>query len=929
MTGSSSVISSSNFTDLFYPLIVSAVLSLIANMCFPRTGRDAYFEGVFKALEITSQLIDEAVETFDSEFRLCITHQELARKLTGSVDVPPALSQSVKFMDLRKQLGLSLTTIRNALAATSHELTYCRVPVNKMGDLSVFLGDLDIWITCGFGMEKPLYSFELSSSRYQRESDFEYTVKETPLPRSQGTPQLRNNTNQDTICSDEQHVPHDQQHNVEEHITQPESEANLLRYLEPTSTLGSLVSNLQDALATILTVAKVCYGLNPVVTRHNVIGLSRSLTENQGGSQSREIIRQCRDKLQESIDACRHELHDLIDQRQSVSSVSHNNQYPVQASSQLDSGTSFEMGVKLQKPSLFRDDMYVFSLYALSMIEISYRTVKMLDNIAVTVEYFEQHQKRQFYFSTLDLKRWFTSSSDLDLFQKATDFSAMNDSRSSDQEVSEIAHSAPEDHHEKKIGRDREFLDDVLHDATYRAYAMSTARASRYTHAHEDLAERTSWSCRVLLLSIPAFLEPGATSWWNSNHAQWMVISYIWCLEGSTGDTIKTSICRVVGTFIGVVAGIVCSEISRDNQYGLGALIVLFEIPASILRLHSPYSSIGAVMGVTTPVVALGSYFVETSRSSGHVGIIRGYMICIGIGAALIMNIAVWPYHARTQLCSRFSVLASDLQTMYMKLTRHMLYFGFHSTPKFQRQFSKMERKVRSTIGECNGLMLVMDNEVSLLLKPTLVMNQILLRLHTIFVLLAGLRLCREHGLQSLRQKAIWDVADLRQELASAVMLDLWIIEQSMLTRSRMPQFLPSARQSLDTLTAALAYNHGEVFYDRDQDQVQVLKQPRLLYDAPRLCYDFSADRQEMPKQRRHNVQSSIALMQPSRGMPQKPWSISGEEHGKIVPTKDGTLYLLAEHALLAQLVSSLEALLHLTRNLLGELRIINPDSIV
>lgn len=967
LTGSSSVINSENFTQLFYPLIVTAGLSFAANILFPRTGRDAYFQAACRGLKTTMKVVDVAVENFDSELRQWLVRSHLALESHGKRSLPPPPIQSSEFIQLRKSIDECIGLMRLAVAATTHEIAWCRVPVSNMADVLGYLVDFKTWISCGFGLEVPLLPFELSTRRYkyldeeEDETAFRDTAAYEPHQDVDDTPE---NTQQD-----EENV----QPSAPFTASVPTNDVPEIMGQE--KPMKELYSVLQDALAAVLVVTEVSYGQNPTTTRPGTLELAEELQKPTKRSRACQILSERKDALQKAIQNSRVKLHKMVQSRQCLVDKYRNSFLQDETAQEAKSEDKAHTDPNLHSPSLFCPDMCALSFYSLSLIEVSYRTMRLLESASDTVEFYEKHPKDKIHFPVLNFSNWFFSSSGIGLFQNVSENTMVNSVHSSSNDDGQDAPSSPDKPFEKKAQEKSEddlpeLFDDVRRTNMYQAYAMNTVRASNTTSSFEHKLRRPflfndirnlvhrfsrkpnvlrariqiSAFCRrwkesrhvrfgiklasgVVVLCIPAFVLPGSDSWWSNNHGQWMVISFIWCLESYTGDSIRMSLCRILGTLSGVIMGIISFEISRGNKYGLGVLVVLCETVASSIRMRSSLPPLGAVMGVTVPVVALVTFFNEHYDTAWLVGVTRGYMICIGIVTALMINTFMWPYHARIKLGQKLSWLASDLQTMYMNMTRHMFYAGFYVSPESHARFADFEQKLRANISKCYLLINVMNNEISLVPKPTVIMTQMLVRLESIFDLLVGLRLCREHGLQSLRQKVIWDVANLRQELASTVMLNLWIIGQSMLTRSRMPQFLPSTRRTLEELTAALAYNLGEVFYDRSHKEVIVPRDSRHIFDAPNLQYrshDYF-----MKTQSHSRPHDSVVTLHLAGRTPAVPSSAWGEVPPNNTPSADGVLYLLSEHVLLSQIVSCLEALLHLNRYLLGELQIVSADPIV
>lgn len=67
------------------------------------------------------------------------------------------------------------------------------------------------------------------------------------------------------------------------------------------------------------------------------------------------------------------------------------------------------------------------------------------------------------------------------------------------------------------------------------------------------------------MLSLPAFLPLGnpGRSWYDSSHGAWMVVSFMYVIEVTTGATMRMGFYRTIGTFIGASVGYVVSTASK------------------------------------------------------------------------------------------------------------------------------------------------------------------------------------------------------------------------------------------------------------------------------------------------------------------------------------------------------------------------------
>lgn len=87
------------------------------------------------------------------------------------------------------------------------------------------------------------------------------------------------------------------------------------------------------------------------------------------------------------------------------------------------------------------------------------------------------------------------------------------------------------------------------------SHALHQLKHSR--HVHFALKQTVG----ISLLSLPAFLELGnaGRSWYDEWRGAWMVISFMYVIEVTTGATLRIAFYRMLGTFIGAVVGYIVS----------------------------------------------------------------------------------------------------------------------------------------------------------------------------------------------------------------------------------------------------------------------------------------------------------------------------------------------------------------------------------
>ena len=274
--------------------------------------------------------------------------------------------------------------------------------------------------------------------------------------------------------------------------------------------------------------------------------------------------------------------------------------------------------------------------------------------------------------------------------------------------------------------------------------------------------------------------------------------------------------------------------------------------------------------------------------------VVRGYMILLGVAAALLVNLIFWPYHARIQLMHKLSKTCTLLQNMYLSLARQRFYAGFKTSPELKSGLRNFEKSVRLQLAQCDTLLNIMTSEFSLVPKPVLIVRRIYEHLEMIFVLFVTLRSFREQEFLGDRQDALFGDLPLRQEFISSVILDLWLAGQVMVTRSKLPQSLPSTRRALEDLVTATALEYHELLCHDAKDNAK----HKSFYDGPMIEPFAQAE-----------------LLDSTDDV-----NDLGQAPAK---TMGGLMYLLTEHSVLSQLVFSLESLLQLMRLIMGELHLV------
>lgn len=303
----------------------------------------------------------------------------------------------------------------------------------------------------------------------------------------------------------------------------------------------------------------------------------------------------------------------------------------------------------------------------------------------------------------------------------------------------------------------------------------------------------------VSLLALPAFLAPGSRArwWYSESRGAWAVVSYMYVLDVHTGAILRTGFFRLIGTFIGAVAGYVCIEIAHRNPYGLVALATGCSLPISwgIVTGHLP--QMFTVIGITLPPLLFLDY-LDLNNGQGEFTLawLRFVDIAIGIGAAVLVGTMVWPDHARVRYFVAFFGTMNRVVEYYLIMSRENLRSSLLYQAK-GKDYDLLESSVRRDVQICRNLVEVQRREISLLPRPIKLYSEAIDRVERLLEAFSEIRVLR---FSVPREATVLDVLPLRRELVSAILVNLWAIAQAFRSRSALPQFLPSPRGSLDSL---------------------------------------------------------------------------------------------------------------------------------
>ncbi|KAG1756228.1 uncharacterized protein EDB91DRAFT_1091325 [Suillus paluster] len=356
---------------------------------------------------------------------------------------------------------------------------------------------------------------------------------------------------------------------------------------------------------------------------------------------------------------------------------------------------------------------------------------------------------------------------------------------------------------------------------------LRASKIIRNTQHSSHLRHAMKNAIGVAMLSFPAFLPSNSAGfqWFSRIHGQWMIISYVWVLETNTGATWRVGYLRLSGTILGAIYAYITWVICKRNSIGIVVMVTFFDIPITWLVTKSSIPSLGVVASITLPPVVLSQYLSpDSSVSTQNLAWMRASTIALGIITALAMNSLVFPRHSRVLFLKQTSRTLSLISQLYLLLGQGMFRNIYAFTPHDKQEAMKLELQIRNALHRSSSLLTIINDELSLVPKPMRHYREVVLKIQKILDLMTGLRKIQEN---IPRKETVVSVLKERREFISCVCLSLFASEHVFRARQPLPQFLPSARQALETLESQI-----EASMRRATDEDESVKGISLAYSV-------------------------------------------------------------------------------------------------
>ncbi|PCD39969.1 hypothetical protein FGRA07_01240 [Fusarium graminearum] len=315
-----------------------------------------------------------------------------------------------------------------------------------------------------------------------------------------------------------------------------------------------------------------------------------------------------------------------------------------------------------------------------------------------------------------------------------------------------------------------------------------------WIHESNDLFYAIKLAFAVLLLSWPAFVWD---DWYARIRGVWAPMQLFLVFEVAVGTSVYVFIVRFIGVLLGCVIGYISYVVGGGNKIAMVLVLVAGVIPSFYVQLGTRYTKAGMISTVSMVVVALSS---ANGPLSARDNFIRRWL-CFLVGGlvAVAVEMFVFPVRARDRLIESLSVSIKQVQNMQAAMA---VGLGSPAKPDFRdpgiiKRFNLAKDRAQEALALADTFLPMCLAEPRLkgdfrLLYPiykeiVVVLRQIVERMDN------AVSLRKEFG-SSILEDLHPQVYMYRRNVAASIMLLLFSVHEALITWQPLPQFMPACR---------------------------------------------------------------------------------------------------------------------------------------
>lgn len=337
----------------------------------------------------------------------------------------------------------------------------------------------------------------------------------------------------------------------------------------------------------------------------------------------------------------------------------------------------------------------------------------------------------------------------------------------------------------------------------------------------------------LMLASFPMFI-PKTRHWYIEYRGTWIGFVCILCLEPSVGGTFWVFFLRAVGVIFGSAWGYLSyvAGVHQTNPYLETVISVFGAAPGFYFLLGTPYVKAAIIQIISVYIVLLAATLPSPIRSSiltsfGKRCLAVGY----GGGIALIVQVLFFPTKARDQLNEEIAFVCgciTEMELLYASGLEGESAVKSMTDARYEK-FTKISQSAKSALARANAYKGLTRQEPRLkgeYAELENVFTQIIFVQRQIVDRMDNVALLRKQYGSGVIEELNDVVYPYRRQVVGGLTCLMRAMQEAFLTKTPLPQFLPSARIAHRRLINMV----GRALHNRYRSQLKQLK-PRPVTD--------------------------------------------------------------------------------------------------
>ncbi|KAI0117699.1 hypothetical protein GGR51DRAFT_499768 [Nemania sp. FL0031] len=469
-----------------------------------------------------------------------------------------------------------------------------------------------------------------------------------------------------------------------------------------------------------------------------------------------------------------------------------------------------------------RMETHLVSSFLISISQAARQVLEMLRHARILVERRQTRRGyRRLYWPHISWKKWLTSGGERDgnvLPEKARkearaghgsiedninedDESASNSTdtllRPMNDEETGASSFGEKALHEDENGLRREGTQKSRRNIILRIRGLAADTVESF-QGSDDLAFALKMAVAAILVTWPAFV-PSLNGWYGSVRGSWATLQLILVFEVSIGTTFLGFFLRALGTILGCSIGIIAWEAGQGNRIVLVVILAIGLLPSSYIHLATQYVKAGIICMISLSVVGMATVVRTNADEPWQIYIKRLICFLVGGTVAVLVEMILYPVRARDRLVE--SLVSSISQISIMESSVAM---GVDSSSALDTKSQALNENFKSAKWKAEQALDAARTFLPFCLTEprikgnfkgqALVYGEMIYVLFQIAERMDNMLHIRKLFGSSILEELHEEILPYRRNVAGCVTLTLFVVQEALITRLPLPQFLPSSR---------------------------------------------------------------------------------------------------------------------------------------